>query len=77
MPQDVEGVAVIGHTASHPGIAFDADAGLPDPVVRKLRATILEFRDEPAWAELQTILSVTDITVLDPQNYVPMASVAA
>ena len=77
VPQDVEGVAVIGHTASHPGIAFVADASLPDPVVQKLRAAILEFRDEPAWAELQTILGVTDITVLDPQNYAPMASVAA
>ena len=77
VPQDVDGVAVIGRTASHPGIAFVADAGLPDPVVRKLRATILEFRDDPAWVELQAILGVADITVLDPQNYAPMASVAA
>ena len=77
VPQDVDGVAVIGRTASHPGIAFVADAGLPDLVVRKLRATILEFRDDPAWVELQAILGVADITVLDPQNYAPMALVAA
>ena len=77
VPQDVDGVSVIGRTASHPGIAFVADAGLPDPVVRKLRATIMEFRDDPAWPELQAILGVADITVLDPQNYAPMASVAA
>ena len=76
-PQDVDGVSVIGRTASHPGIAFVADAGLPDPVVRKLRAAIMEFRDDPAWPELQAILGVADITVLDPQNYAPMASVVA
>ncbi len=67
----------LARTASHPGIAFVADAGLPDPVVRKLRATIMEFRDDSAWPELQAILGVADITVLDPQNYAPMASVAA
>ena len=77
VPQDVDGVSIIGRTASHPGIAFVADAELPDPVVRKLRATIMEFRDDSAWPELQAILGVTDITVLDPQNYAPMASVAA
>ena len=77
VPQDVDGVSIIGRTASHPGIAFVADAGLPDPVVRKLRATIMEFRDDPAWPELQAILGVADITVLDPQKYAPMASVAA
>ena len=77
VPQDVDGVSVIGHTASHPGIAFVADDGLPDLVVRKLRATIMEFRDDPAWLELQFLLSVSDITVLDPARYAPMASVAA
>ena len=77
VPQDVDGVSIIGRTASHPGIAFVADAELPDPVVRKLRATIMEFRDDSAWPELQAILGVADITVLDPQNYAPMASVAA
>ena len=77
VPQDANGVSIIGRTASHPGIAFVADAGLPDPVVRKLRATIMEFRDDSAWPELQVILGVADITVLDPQNYAPMASVAA
>lgn len=76
VPHGVDNVSVIGRTASHPGIAFVADAGLPDLVVRKLRATILEFRDDPAWPELQVILGVADITVLDPQIYAPMASVA-
>ena len=44
VPQDVDGVSVIGRTASHPGIAFVADAGLPDPVVRKLHEN---GQDEP------------------------------
>ena len=77
MPHDVDGVAIIGRTASHPGIAFVADAGLPDLVVQKLRAAILGFRDDSAWAELQAILGVVDITVLDPKIYESMASVAA
>jgi ABC-type phosphate/phosphonate transport system substrate-binding protein len=73
----VQGVSVIGRTASHPGIAFVADAGLPEPVIGKLRAAILAFREEPSWPELQSLLGVSDITVLDPARYAPMASVAA
>ena len=76
-PDDVQGVSVIGRTASHPGIAFVADAGLPEPVIGKLRAAILAFREEPSWPELQSLLGVSDITVLDPARYAPMASVAA
>ena len=76
-PDDVQGVSVIGRTASHPGIAFVADAGLPEPVIGKLRAAILSFREEPSWPELQYLLGVSDITVLDPARYAPMASVAA
>ena len=77
VPQDVDGVSVIERTASHPGIAFVADAGLPDLVGRKLRATIMEFRDDPAWPKLQSLLGISDITVLDPARYAPMVSVAA
>ena len=75
-PDDVQGVSIIGRTTSHPAIAFVADAGLPEEVFGKLRAAILVFREEPSWLGLQSLLSVSDITVLDPACYAPMASFA-
>ena len=76
-PDDVRGLSIIGRTASHPGIAFVADAGLPEPIIGNLRTYILAFREEPSWPELQSLLGVSDITVLNPARYVLMASVAA
>ena len=76
-PDDMPGVSFIGRTASHPGIAFVADGCLPEPIIKRLRATILAFREEPSWSEMQPLFGVSDITVLDPARYAPIASVAA
>ncbi len=52
-------------------------AGLPEPVIGKLRAAMLAIRGEPSWPELQSLLGVSDITALDPARYALMASVSA
>ena len=76
-PEDVAGVTVIGETASHPGVPFVADASLPEEVITRLQTEILAFREDPAWAEMQSILGLSDITVLDQSVYPPMSKIAA
>ena len=77
VPEDVAGVTVIGETASHPGVPFVADASLPEDVITRLQTEILAFREDPAWAEMHSILGLSDITVLDQSVYPPMSLVAA
>ena len=77
VPDDVAGVTVIGETASHPGVPFVADSSLPEELATRLRTEILAFREDPAWAEMQSILGLSDITVLDQSVYPPMSQIAA
>ena len=77
VPEDVAGVTVIGETASHPGVPFVADSSLPEDVIMRLQTEILAYREDPAWAEMQSILGLSDITVLDQSVYPPMSQIAA
>lgn len=77
VPDDVAGVTVIGETTSHPGVPLVADSSLPEELATRLRTEILAFREDPAWAEMQSILGLSDITVLDQSVYPPMSQIAA
>ena len=71
-PKTAKNLRIIGHSASHPGLAFVTSGQTDAATLALLRARLLQFFETPSGQALAEVLDLRGATYIDPAAYKPL-----
>ena len=71
-PKTAKNLRIVGHSASHPGLAFVTSGQTDAATLALLRARLLQFFETPSGQALAEVLDLRGATYIDPAAYKPL-----
>ncbi|MDO7732998.1 MAG: PhnD/SsuA/transferrin family substrate-binding protein, partial [Paracoccaceae bacterium] len=71
-PKTAKNLRIIGHSASHPGLAFVTSGQTDAATLALLRARLLQFFETQSGQALAEVLDLRGATYIDPAAYKPL-----